>query len=143
MGALWSRRLAPACFGILSHRPSPLAPAPSPQELKSDVRFQSSALLALQEAAECYLVGIFEDTNLCAVGALPSRPPLGQEMAGRHCTAVSVHGQAGGEGRLARMAGCARAMHGHMLPRTHAYACMGSQLKWCRVCPSCRFTQSG
>ena len=33
------------------------------------VRFQSSALLALQEAAEAYLVGLFEDTNLCAVHA--------------------------------------------------------------------------
>jgi histone H3 len=34
-----------------------------------DVRFQSAALLALQEAAEAYLVGLFEDTNLCAVHA--------------------------------------------------------------------------
>ena len=30
------------------------------------VRFQSSALLALQESAECYLVSLFEDTNLIA-----------------------------------------------------------------------------
>ncbi len=36
---------------------------------KSDVRFQSTALLALQEAAEAYLVGLFEDTNLCAMHA--------------------------------------------------------------------------
>jgi histone H3 len=33
------------------------------------VRFQSTALLALQEAAEAYLVGLFEDTNLCAIHA--------------------------------------------------------------------------
>ncbi len=33
------------------------------------VRFQSSALLALQEATEAYLVGLFEDTNLCAAHA--------------------------------------------------------------------------
>src|SRR5436190_4850167 len=39
------------------------------QELKSDVRFQSTALLALQEAAEAYIVGVFEDTNLCCVHA--------------------------------------------------------------------------
>ena len=32
-------------------------------------RFQSSAILALQEAAEAYLVGLFEDTNLCAIHA--------------------------------------------------------------------------
>merc|ERR1712032_327636 len=36
---------------------------------KSEIRFQSSALLALQEAAEAYLVGLFEDTNLCAIHA--------------------------------------------------------------------------
>ncbi len=38
-------------------------------ELKVDVRFQSVAVLALQEAAEAYLVRLFEDTNLCAVHA--------------------------------------------------------------------------
>jgi len=38
-------------------------------EAKPDLRFQSSALLALQEAVEGYLVGLFEDTNLCAIHA--------------------------------------------------------------------------
>ena len=33
------------------------------------LRFQSTALLALQEASEAYLVGLFEDTLLCAVHA--------------------------------------------------------------------------
>ena len=33
------------------------------------VRFQSAAIMALQEAAEAYLVGLFEDTNLCAIHA--------------------------------------------------------------------------
>jgi histone H3 len=32
-------------------------------------RFQSLAIQALQEAAEAYLVGLFEDTNLCAIHA--------------------------------------------------------------------------
>ena len=35
----------------------------------SEVRFQSDALMALQEAAEAYLIGLFEDTNLCAIHA--------------------------------------------------------------------------
>lgn len=35
----------------------------------SDLRFQAQALIALQEAAEAYLVGIFEDSNLCAIHA--------------------------------------------------------------------------
>merc|ERR1712159_307388 len=38
-------------------------------EYKTELRFQSSAVLALQEAAEAYLVGLFEDTNLCAIHA--------------------------------------------------------------------------
>ena len=33
------------------------------------VRFQSLAIKALQEASEAYLVGLFEDTNLCAIHA--------------------------------------------------------------------------
>ena len=33
------------------------------------LRFQSSAIACLQEAAEAYLVGLFEDTNLCAIHA--------------------------------------------------------------------------
>ena len=36
---------------------------------QSDLRFQTSALLALQESAEAYLVGLFEDTNLAAIHA--------------------------------------------------------------------------
>lgn len=36
---------------------------------KDDLRFQSSAIAALQEASEAYLVGLFEDTNLCAIHA--------------------------------------------------------------------------
>ncbi|QRV73202.1 Core histone H2A/H2B/H3/H4 [Ceratobasidium sp. AG-Ba] len=35
----------------------------------SGLRWQSSALLALQEATEAYLVHLFEDTNLCAIHA--------------------------------------------------------------------------
>ncbi len=33
---------------------------------KSDLQMQSTALLALQEAAEYFLVDVFSDTNLCA-----------------------------------------------------------------------------
>jgi histone H3 len=39
------------------------------QDFKTDMRFQSHAVLALQEAAEAYLVGLFEDTNLVAIHA--------------------------------------------------------------------------
>ncbi len=36
---------------------------------QADLRFQSSAIAALQEAAEAYLVSLFEDTNLAAIHA--------------------------------------------------------------------------
>jgi histone H3 len=34
-----------------------------------DYHFQSTTVLSLQEASEAYLVGLFEDTNLCALHA--------------------------------------------------------------------------
>ena len=39
------------------------------QSFKTDLRFQSSAVTALQEASEAYLVGLFEDCNLAAIHA--------------------------------------------------------------------------
>ena len=39
------------------------------QDIKTDLRFQAQAIWALQEAAEAYLVGLFEDTNLCVIHA--------------------------------------------------------------------------
>ncbi len=36
---------------------------------KAELRFQSTAVLAIQEATEAYFVGLFEDTNLCALHA--------------------------------------------------------------------------
>jgi histone H3 len=39
------------------------------QDFKTDLRFQKSAIAALQEAAEAYLIGLLEDTNLCAIHA--------------------------------------------------------------------------
>ena len=39
------------------------------QDYNSGLRFQASSVAALQEAAESYIVGLFEDTNLCAIHA--------------------------------------------------------------------------
>jgi histone H3/H4 len=39
------------------------------QDFKTDIRWQGSAILALQEACEAYLVGVLEDSNLCAIHA--------------------------------------------------------------------------
>ena len=39
------------------------------QDFKTDLHFQSAAMMCLQEAAEAYLAGLFEDTNLCTIHA--------------------------------------------------------------------------
>ena len=39
------------------------------QDFKTDLRFQSTALMALQVAAEAYIVALFEDCQLCAIHA--------------------------------------------------------------------------
>ena len=39
------------------------------QEYKSDARFTSVAMLAMHEAAEAHLIGMLEDSNMCAIHA--------------------------------------------------------------------------
>ena len=39
------------------------------QDIKTDLRFQSAAIMCLQEATEAYLVGLLDDANLCAIHA--------------------------------------------------------------------------
>merc|ERR1711910_201405 len=39
------------------------------QDFKTDLLFQAASIGALQEAAEAYLTGLFEDTNLSAIHA--------------------------------------------------------------------------
>ena len=39
------------------------------QDFKTDLQFQSNAIGALHEASEAYLVGLYKDTNLCAIHA--------------------------------------------------------------------------
>lgn len=56
-------------------------------DFKNDLRFQGTAILALQECAEAYLVGLFEDTNLCAIHAkrvtiMPKDIQLARRMRG-------------------------------------------------------------
>ena len=55
--------------------------------MKSDLRMQSMALLALQEAAEAYTVGLFHDTNKCTIHAkcvtiMPKDMQLAQRIRG-------------------------------------------------------------
>ena len=56
---------------------------------KYDLCFQAHAILCLWEAAEAYLVGLLEDTNLCAIHAkkvtiMPKDIQLAQYIHGEH-----------------------------------------------------------
>ena len=57
------------------------------QDFRSELRFQSEAISALQEASEAHLVGLFEDVNLLAIHArrvtiLPKDIQLARRLRG-------------------------------------------------------------
>ena len=59
------------------------------QDYKTDLRFQSAVILCLQEAAEAYLVRLFDDANLCAIHArrvtiMPRDIMLARRIRGEH-----------------------------------------------------------
>ena len=59
------------------------------QDYKTDLRFQSAAILCLQEAMEAYLVRLFDDANLCAIHArrvtiMPKDILLARQIRGEH-----------------------------------------------------------
>ena len=59
------------------------------QDFKTGLRFQSAAVLCLQEAAEAYLVRLFDDANLCAIHArrvtlMPRDIMLARRIRGEH-----------------------------------------------------------
>lgn len=54
------------------------------QSFNADLRFQATALAALQEAAEAYITGLFEDSNLCAIhGKRVTIQPKDMQLARR------------------------------------------------------------
>jgi histone H3 len=65
---------------------------------KAGIRFRSTAVEALQEATEAYLVGLFKDTNMCAIHAnratiLPKDMLLARRVRGdttSHCAPLPV-----------------------------------------------------
>ncbi|KAH7710228.1 histone H3.3 [Aphelenchoides avenae] len=68
-----------------------------------ELRFQSAAIGALQDAAEAYLVNLFEDTNLCAIHAkrvtiMPKDLRLARRIRGETTSAsASASGSSGGK----------------------------------------------
>ncbi|XP_039711523.1 histone H3.3A-like [Pteropus medius] len=59
------------------------------QDIKTDLCFQNAAIGALQESSEAYLVGLFEDTNLCDIHAkrvtiMPKGIYLAHRIHGKH-----------------------------------------------------------
>ncbi|XP_061053392.1 uncharacterized protein LOC133095661 [Eubalaena glacialis] len=77
------------------------------QDFKTDLRFQSSAVMALQEACEAYLVGLFEDTNLCAIHAkrvtiMPKDIQLARRIRGERMSGRGKGGKGLGKGGAKR-----------------------------------------
>ena len=59
------------------------------QDFKTDLQFQLAVILCLQEAAEAYLVRLFDDANLCAIHArrvtiMPKDILLARRIRGEH-----------------------------------------------------------
>jgi len=52
---------------LIPHRPFCRLVRDVAQNYKTDLRFQSSAVMALHEAAEAYIIALFEDANCCAI----------------------------------------------------------------------------
>ncbi|MCJ8748868.1 hypothetical protein PDJAM_G00169780 [Pangasius djambal] len=69
IGALQIRRYQKSTELLIRKLPFQRLVREIAQDFKTDLRFQSAAIGALQEASEAYLVGLFEDTNLCAIHA--------------------------------------------------------------------------
>lgn len=63
------RRFQKSCELLIRKLPFQRLVREISQDFNTELRFQSHAILALQEAAEAYLVGLFTDTNLCAIHA--------------------------------------------------------------------------
>ena len=60
------------------------------QDFKQDLKFQGSAILALQEASEDYLTKLFEDVNLVAIHCkrstiMPRDLQLARRIRGERC----------------------------------------------------------
>ena len=69
----------------------------STSHVPSDYRWQGSSILALQEASEAYHVGLFEDTNLCALHSKRKTiQPKDIQLAQR------IRGEKTGVGRLGK-----------------------------------------
>lgn len=67
------------------------------QGFRSDLRFQSTAILVIQEAAEAYLTGLFADANLCTIHAkrvtLQKRDlDLARRIRGEHSSQLDARG---------------------------------------------------
>ena len=57
------------------------------QNIRGDLRFQTTAIMAIQEAGEAFLVGLLEQANLCALCAkhvtiMPRDKQLARHMWG-------------------------------------------------------------
>jgi histone H3/H4 len=67
------------------------------QDVKTDLRFQPHAIMALQEASEAYLASLLEDANLCVVHAKRVTIMPKDTQLARASVACGLHGSAASE----------------------------------------------
>jgi histone H3 len=60
------------------------------QDFKTDLRFQSAAIGALQEASEAYLVGLFEGKRFCLIWLILFHSLLDTNLAAIHAKRVTI-----------------------------------------------------
>jgi histone H3 len=73
--------------------------ASADSSVRHGIRFQAAALQALQEASEAYLVGLFEDTNMCAIhGKRVTIMPKDMQLARRLRGEIATCGPSGTDG---------------------------------------------
>ena len=62
------------------------------QKIREDLRLQSTAIMALQEVGEIYLVGLLEQSNLCTLHAKRVTIMLKDVQLARHIRGMSIAG---------------------------------------------------
>ncbi|XP_032449987.1 uncharacterized protein LOC115519791 [Lynx canadensis] len=114
------------------------------QDFKTDLRFQSSAVMALQEASEAYLVGLFEDTNLCAIHAkrvtiMPKDIQLARRIRGERLAGPRAESRGVPSRLLAPFTGAARTPTSASVGRACVLSSWGV-LTYPTVTPGCKLS---
>ena len=105
------------------------------QDFKTDLRFQGSAILANQEASEALVVGLYEDTNLCAIHAKRVTVMPKDIQLARRAQQRSGRGRERAHCRWCCWGRCWRSCEA---PAARWRGELAGSARWCRECRECR-----